>query len=174
MPLFLLCLMIFACRIVDVSLATIRTVFTVKGKTLFATLVGFVEVLIWFLVVRQALNTSESGILVALSYAGGFAAGTYIGGIISRLIIVSKVQLQVITSNKNDKLIDEIRDNGFGLTILDVSSNKHTQEKYMIFIETNSKQIKKLKQIILTLDPKAFITVHESTQVFNGYFINKN
>lgn len=173
MSLFLLCLIIFACRIVDVSLATIRTVFIVKEKTIIATLIGFIEVLIWFLIVRQALNTDESGILVALSYAGGFAAGTFIGSFISKLLIVSKVQIQVITSSKNDVLIDTIRDNGYALTVIDITNQKHSQEKYMFFIETSSKQIKKLKDIILKLDSKAFITVHESMQVVNGYFLNK-
>jgi len=58
-----LCLRIFFTRILDVSLGTVRTLFTVKGKTAIASLVGFVEVMVWFLVVRTAFNSDEAGLL---------------------------------------------------------------------------------------------------------------
>ena len=57
MSLFILCTKIFIARIVDVSLATFVTVLTVKGKRLVATIFGFIDVIIWFLVVKEALNT---------------------------------------------------------------------------------------------------------------------
>lgn len=38
---YILCLKIFLVRILDVSLGTFRTILTVKGKTLYASLVGF-------------------------------------------------------------------------------------------------------------------------------------
>ena len=82
----LLCLKIFLVRIVDVTLGTTRTMFTVKGKRLIASLIGFFEVLIWFLIVREALQTEDKSILIAISYALGFATGTYIGGFISVFI----------------------------------------------------------------------------------------
>lgn len=50
MSLFILCTKIFIARIVDVSLATFVTVLTVKGKRLVATIFGFIDVIIWFLV----------------------------------------------------------------------------------------------------------------------------
>ena len=83
----ILCLEIFLVRIIDVSLGTIRTIFSVKGKSLVASLIGFIEVTIWFLIVREALNTDSNSIWVTLSYAGGFATGTYIGGMLSKKFI---------------------------------------------------------------------------------------
>ncbi|MBD3163398.1 MAG: hypothetical protein GF346_13015, partial [Candidatus Eisenbacteria bacterium] len=44
-------LLIIAARIADVSLGTLRTVFIVSGRRVVAFLVGFVEVLIWVVVV---------------------------------------------------------------------------------------------------------------------------
>ena len=68
MELFILCIKIFFVRILDVSLGTLRTMITVKGKMFYASLIGFVEILIWFLIVREALNTDNTSIFVALSY----------------------------------------------------------------------------------------------------------
>ena len=63
MELVFLCIKIFCCRIIDVSMGTIRTINVVKGKTLIGAVIGFFEVLIWFLIVKDALNTELTGIL---------------------------------------------------------------------------------------------------------------
>ena len=44
-------------------MGTIRTINVVKGKTLIGAVIGFFEVLIWFLIVKDALNTELTGIL---------------------------------------------------------------------------------------------------------------
>ena len=89
MEVLFLCIKIFVVRILDVSLGTCRTVMVVKGKTLYATIIGFIEVFIWFLIVREALNTDVESIWIAISYSLGFATGTYLGGIISKKLIKS-------------------------------------------------------------------------------------
>lgn len=67
----LLCVKIFFCRILDVSLSTVRTILSVRGKTLQATAIGFFETLVWFLIVREALASDAGGLALAVSYAGG-------------------------------------------------------------------------------------------------------
>ena len=52
MELLILCFKIFFVRIIDVSLGTFRTMETVKGKTKEATIIGFFELLVWFLIVK--------------------------------------------------------------------------------------------------------------------------
>ena len=52
----LLCIKIFFARILDVSISTIRTVFVLKGKTPIVAMLAFIEITIWFLIVREALN----------------------------------------------------------------------------------------------------------------------
>ena len=45
MALLILCLKVFFVRIFDVSMGTLRTIITVKGKNLYASFIGFLEVL---------------------------------------------------------------------------------------------------------------------------------
>ena len=66
MELAILVLKIFFVRIIDVSLGTARTIIMIKGKSFMASVIGFVEVFIWFMIVREALNTTESGIIIAI------------------------------------------------------------------------------------------------------------
>lgn len=87
MTLVILCLKVFFARILDVSLGTVRTMVTVKGNRLIASVVGFVEILVWFVIVKEVLNTDENSLWLGISYAGGFATGTYLGAFISENIL---------------------------------------------------------------------------------------
>ena len=104
MELLLLCLKIFFCRILDVSLSTIRLVVIVKGKNIFAGLIGICEALIWFLIVREALTFQADSALaywsIALSYAVGFASGTLVGCKLSEIFVGGNVNVQIVTSGK--------------------------------------------------------------------------
>lgn len=166
MTLFLLCVKIFFARILDVSLGTLRTIITVKGKNLYAAMIGFVEICIWFTIVREALNTDETSIFVMFSYAAGYATGTYIGGIISKKVIKGTLSVQVITSDLN--LVDTIRQAGYGVSVMNIKGQEE-KDKYMLYIEVNNKSFSHLRDIISKHDKKAFMVVNETKLVQNGF-----
>lgn len=166
----ILCIKIFFVRIIDVSLGTFRTILTVKGKTPIASLIGFFEVLIWFLIVKEALNTTETGVWVAIAYASGFATGTYIGGYISSHYIKGALTVQIIINKSNTKLIDELRQKGFAVSVMDVEGHDKKNEKVMLFLEIDNNKLRTLKNIVKEQDEKAFIVVNETKYVQNGYF----
>lgn len=173
MDLFLMCLLVFFGRIFDVSLSVFRTLCNVKGKTVIAVIIGFIEALIWFVVIKDAMSTDSTSFLIALAYAGGFAMGTLVGNLLSKVLIKTNVNIQVITSEGNKELIKTIRAAGYGLTSLTVYGKSSQDRKYMLFIETTVKKLKPLKDIIKTNDENAFIIVNESKEVINGYFANQ-
>lgn len=168
MTLFYMCIKIFLARLVDVSLGTFRTINTVKGRDLVAAMIGLVEITVWFLIVKEALNTDNNGFLIVISYALGFSVGTYIGGKISKVFIKSNLEVQVILSNKDDNIVKTIRNNGYGVTAIEVigSNNK----KYMLYIQIRHNTLENLKKLVRKLDNKAFIVVNETKYVENGYF----
>lgn len=167
MELFILCLKIFCVRIIDVSLGTARTIIMVKGKGLIASLIGFVEVFVWFMIVREALNTSESGIIIAISYSLGFAVGTYIGSILSDKFIESTLGVEVITEKK--EMANLIRKKDYAVSVLNVNGQDDVQ-KYMLMIEIKNKKLDELKKLIAELDKDAFVMINETKLVQNGYF----
>lgn len=169
MELFILCVKVFFVRIIDVSMGTFRTVITVKGKRVSATIISFFEALIWFIVVKEALTTDIKSIWIALAYAGGFSIGTYIGSLVSSKFIKGTVGLQVILSSQNDKVIDSLRKQGYGVSVVDVNGHNN-EKKYMLFIEIHSKRYNELSRLIKELDDKAFIVASETKYVINGYF----
>lgn len=168
MSTFLICIKIFFARLIDVSLGTLRTINTVKGKDLIAAFIGLIEITVWFLIVKEALNTTNSSFWIVISYALGFSVGTYIGGKVSKKFIKSNLEVQVILSNCDDNIVNRIRKEGYGVTSIEVNGSK--SKKYMLYIQIRNHSLEHLKKIIKKLDNKAFIVVNETKYVENGYF----
>lgn len=167
--LLMLCIKIFFIRILDVSLGTIRTILIIKGRNVVASITGFLEVAIWFAIVREALNTNETSMWVIIAYAGGFATGTYVGSVLSEKFIGGNFGVQVITEKKED-IIKVLRQIGYAVTVIDIKGQDQENPKYMLFIEINKKKFDNLRNTIKKIDPKAFLVVNETKYVQNGYF----
>lgn len=163
-----MCIKIFLVRILDVSLGTIRTIITVKGKTLLAAIIGFIEVFIWFVVVKEAINVNNNSIFIAISYASGFATGTYIGGILSKILIKSNLTIQIISSKFKD-IAKVLRNSNYGISIVDIDGIDNKIDRKMIITETSSINLVEIRTIIRNIDNKAFVFINETKYVFNGY-----
>src|SRR5688500_13856334 len=73
-------LLIFFLRLCDVSLGTLRTLYVVRGDRLRAVPLAFVESLIWIIAIARIMKEVTGGnYFNMLAYAGGFAAGCYVG-----------------------------------------------------------------------------------------------
>lgn len=165
---FILCLKIFFVRILDVSLGTIRTMFVVRGKKLISSIIGFFEILVWFLVVKEALQTESNSIFIAISYSLGFATGNYIGALLSDKLITGNVSVQVFTNNNNLEKI--LREHGYGVSSVVYTGYEEEAHKHMLFINVDKKKDKALRELIKKNDKEAFIIVNETKYVENGYF----
>ena len=165
---FILCLKIFFVRILDVSLGTIRTMCVVRGKKLISSMIGFFEILVWFLVVKEALQTESNSIFIAISYSLGFATGNYIGALLSDKLITGNVSVQVFTNNNNLEKI--LREHGYGVSSVVYTGYEEEAHKHMLFINVDKKKEKALRELIKKNDKEAFIIVNETKYVENGYF----
>ncbi len=162
------CIQIFAARIVDVSLGTLRTVFFVKGKTIEPFIIAFFEVLIWYIVAREALNTEGNTVLIAVSYAGGYATGTFIGSKLSNLLVKGVIGIQAVIKNNSEKLVKDLRNKGYGVSVMDLKNDYDGNTKDMLFIQTKNNKLKEVTNIIKKFDKDAFIVVNETKLVQNG------
>lgn len=169
MEILLLCIKIFFVRVFDVALGTVRMLFTVKGKRFVASTIGFIEMLIWFLIVKEALNTDLTSIWIAVSYAGGYALGTLLGSYLSERLISGMVTVQAILSSTNDEVVTMIRKAGYAVSVLDVKG-QDDKPKYLLLIEVNKKRQNAIRKLIKELDARAFVIINDSKTVYNGYF----
>ena len=149
----------------DVSIGVIRTVELVKDNTKRASFLAFLEVLIWFLIAKEALTTSDFNLMIAICYSLGYATGTYLGSFLSKKLIKGSVGLQVISSKITDNKILRLKKAGYGIS----SINMDDKNKKMLFIQVDKRKLSKLLGILEEIDPKSFITVNETKKVYRGY-----
>lgn len=88
-------LLIFFARVFDVSLGTLRIIFTARGRRYLAPLLGFVEVFIWIVIVSQITRGADN-LAAYLAYAAGFAAGNYVGIWIDNRLAIGNLILRMI------------------------------------------------------------------------------
>ena len=165
MKLLLLCMKIFFARIMDVSLGVVRTMELVKNNTFKAVVIAFFEVLIWFLIAREALSTSEFNILIAIFYALGYSCGTLIGSYFSKFFIKGISSVLIISSNIRNKDINYIKKRGYGISSLTLDNNKK-----MLFIQIENRSLNDLLKVIRCIDDGSFISVLDTKNKINGYF----
>ena len=162
------CIGIFFARAIDVTFGTLKTIYMVKGKALKTAIIAFVEVFIWFVVAREALNTEINSLWIPISYALGYSTGTLVGTFISNHFVSGLVCVQVITKKDNSKLIETLREKGYGISIMELKNDYDKVKREMLLIEIQKKSLKELKNIIELNDPSAFIIVNDSKVVHNG------
>lgn len=163
-----LCLIVFIARIIDTSLSTVKTVLIVKDKTILATLTAFIEVIVWFLIVREALATEANPFLIALSYASGYACGVLVGMYLTDRFVESNVSVNIVVKQKKE-IVNALIDNNFTVSVSRIKGKDLISNKYMVFVATTNKRVPELKRLVTEIDDHAFIVVSENKYTVGGY-----
>ncbi len=159
----LLPLFIFFARIMDVSLGTLRIIFTTKGIKKMAPIFGFFEILIWLLAISRIMQNLDNWVCY-LAYAAGFATGTYIGILLEEKLAIGHEMIRVITRKDATQLIETLRSKGYGVTA--VRAQGIEGEVAVIYIIARRSMIQEVLDEINVFNPRAFYTV-ESIKYVN-------
>ncbi len=168
---WLLPIMIFFGRIVDVSLGTLRIIFVSKGDKAKAPLIGFVEVFIWVVIISQILVRAND-MVSYLSYAAGYAAGNYIGLIIEDKIAYGIVLCRIYTHKDGRDLVQTLNKLDVGATL--TRGVGSTDEVDIVEIVVGRKEFKKLANTLDQFDSNIFYVVEDVRSKKNGIFPKKD
>jgi uncharacterized protein YebE (UPF0316 family) len=164
-------LIIFFSRVCDVSLGTLRHVFISKGFRKIVPLLGFVEVLIWIIVVAQVMKNLNN-IACYLAWAGGFATGTYVGLFIEERLALGLQVIRIITNQNCDDLIEALKTDNHGITVVDAQGAVGPVK--MIFTIIKRKNVKTVVKLIREYNPTAFYSIEEIKNTSQGVFTNNS
>ena len=165
----LLYTIIFFAKIIEVSISTIRVVFIGKGERAKGAILGFVEIMIWLVVVSSVLNNITEDPIKMLIYAAAFSLGNYLGVTIESKIAVGLASIQVVVNEKDgDVLADILREQGYGVTIIE-GKGKNESIKNLLFIQLKRKKIPEAVKLVKQHNPEAYITVNDIKSMMGGY-----
>mgnify|MGYP000873817575 CR=1 FL=1 len=161
-------LFIFFARIIDVSLATFRVLMLMRGERVRAAFTGFFEVSIYILALgRVVQHLNEPWKIIA--YALGFSCGTIAGGWLEERLAVGYNLVQVIPKTHSGKLISLLRENNFGVTVLE--GQGRSGPRYILNITTRRKEIPRLLALLEETDPRAFVTIFDARRTQGGFIV---
>ncbi len=151
-------LLIFCARMLDVSIGTLRVVFTSRGNKNVAPLLGFVEVLIWLVAIGQVMQNLNN-VACYLAWAGGFAAGNFIGLSIEERLALGQVVIRTITAQPAVALIERLREEGYRLTVVDAQGARGPVN--LLFLVVSRKKKDDVIKLITEFNPKAFYSIED-------------
>ena len=163
-------IVIFAIRILDVSLATLRMLLSVRGQRALVPIIGFFEVLLWLFAAGNAIRYLSSPYHV-LGYAGGFAAGTVVGLWVEEKLAFGLATVRVISAHGGLELADALRDMGIGVTEF-TGQGRHGRVA-VVYTVARRAEIDRILRIADRHDPAAFITVEEPRAIHRGRMLQK-
>ncbi|MBE6619078.1 MAG: DUF2179 domain-containing protein [Ruminococcaceae bacterium] len=165
----LVCILICGAKIVEISIQSLKTCMMVKGQRLRAAGLGFIECLIWGLVISTIIGTLGDNIILLLFYCIGYAAGLFIGSTIESKIALGTSNLELIASDESTKKISAyLKEQNRGYTVFEGHGSKDKMN--MIFIVLSRKETPAvLKDIRRVCDNKVFVVASDVSKYAGGY-----
>ncbi|MHB9144062.1 MAG: DUF2179 domain-containing protein [Symbiobacteriia bacterium] len=160
-------LFIFAARIIDVSLSTVRMLLLVRGKRVPAAILGFFEVSVYIIALGRVM-ASLSNPWNLLAYALGYATGNFVGSAIEEHMALGYLTVQVMTQDLGADLSDLLRARGFGVTA--VYGEGRDGPRQILYISLKRKLLPQLMETLEVQEPNAFTTVMDTRLTQGGVF----
>ncbi len=158
-------ILIFLARIIDVSIGTLRIIFVSRSMQKLATIAGFIESLVWLIAVGQIVQ-NLTNVWNYLAFAGGFAAGNYIGIYLEGKLAYGLQCIRIITQTDATDLINYLQESKFGMTSVSATGKKGNVRLILSIIKR--KDLHELMEVINTYNPNAFISVEDIRSVKEG------
>ena len=169
LPPFAVWFIVCGAKIVEISIQSLKTCMMVKGQRLKAAGLGFIECMIWGLVISTIISTLGDNFILLFFYCTGYAVGLFLGSTIENKIAIGTSNLELIASDESTELITAyLKERNMGYTVLEGRGSKDKMN--MIFIVLARKEAPRvLKEIRKVCDNKVFVSVSEVSKYAGGY-----
>ena len=163
---YLVALLIFCMRILDVSIGTVRVIYTIRGQRAASVFLGVIESGIWIFAISRAFKYVETPVSM-VGWALGFGAGTFVGITLEKWIATGHIVIRVIGSDHAEQLRLALMKEDVGVTGLHGEGRDGRNQ--ILFVVAHRRRGKHLLGVIQQIDPEAFITIDPISQAIGGY-----
>lgn len=164
-------LLIFLLRVVDVSMAVMRTIIAVRGRRGLAACISFFEVLIWIVAAGYALRHLDS-IFHVVGYAAGCAVGNYLGVWLEGRFALGICVVRAVVSERGEQAVTtaavaRLRSEGYAVTEMPGQGLEGAVSVLNTVVQRRNvpRVMKRLGESV----PGAFITVEDIRTAQGGY-----
>jgi uncharacterized protein YebE (UPF0316 family) len=160
-------LFVFAMRVIDMSLDTLRMLFMMRGRKLLSGVIGATQAAVFILAVSKVLS-GPLNFWTILGYASGFGAGVILGMVAEERLAMGYGMFRIYSPARGAAIAKALRDSGHAATEFAAQGKDGTVT--VVNCAVARKEIPTVKAIIDGADPHAFVTVDEVRPLQHGYF----
>ncbi len=159
-------------KVVEVSIGTLRIVLITRGERVLGAFLGFLEVLIWIILVSTVLTDISSDPIKVVVYAAGFGLGNYVGSILEEKLGIGNVRVEAIVLEEHgEELATKIREKGYAVTILEGKGMNY--DRNVLLMNIRRKDCQGVVGMIKSIQGNVVITMNDIKPVYGGYGILK-
>lgn len=160
-------IVIFASKILENALATLRVIFVSNGNKLLGSILNTVCSVIWVFTAGVVIVDINKDIIKVIAFCLGSGIGSYVGSYIENKLALGNNLVMCIIDKDELSIIDNLRNKGYGIT--SVSGYGKDTEKYVLFIFTTRKKRKCLVEDIKELSEDCVIISENANSIYGGY-----
>lgn len=160
MDIWLLGVIVFLARIVDVSVGTLRTISIIQGRTKIAFFLAFIETTVWLLVLSAVLPQVLSSPILGVFYAFGFASGNVVGILVEKRLAMGYINFRIITNKFVKEITALLREKGFAVTTFQGEGKDGIVTE--IYVAAERKNLPMLIKLVKEIEPDAFYIAEQA------------
>lgn len=165
----LIALGIFALRVLNQSLDTLRVMMMMRGRQLVTWLLGFAETVIFVITLSTVINDLNN-LLNIVGYAAGFATGNVLGVWVEGRLALGYIHLRVISPKRGSAVAGKLRQEGYAVT--EIPARGRDGAVTLLNISIRRKDVTRVRQLVQEVDEGAFITGEEMLPIGRGFWGN--
>lgn len=151
----------------EISLGTLRMIVVANGKKWLGAFLQLAQALVWIFSTGAVLVGINKDILKIVVFAAGSFVGSYVGCFIEEKLAIGSNMIICITDLGREKMLNELRERGFAVTVMKGCGMEKEKEVYMIV--TPRKKRRKAVIILKKHDRNCMIISSSAIPVSGGY-----
>lgn len=164
---WLAALTIFAMRVTDMSMDTLRVLFVMRGRKGIAWVLGFFQSMIYIIAITTVLSQLKNPLNI-VGYAAGFATGNVIGMLIEERLAIGHIHLWIISPRLGVAMAQFLRDQGYGVT--EIPARGKDGMVSVLSVSVLRKDVQHVEMLVHEKDPDAFMTSEDVRPVRRGFW----
>ncbi len=168
-------LLVFLLSVVNVTLMTMRQIVAVRGHRAPAAGLGFFQMLFYLVALGGALSHLGS-VLHVLGYAGGYAAGCFVGVTVEHRLALGTSVVQAVFpereeqdrhTNRGPEVAQKLREQDFA-TVETPARDWHGDAR-LVSVVVPRRRVEQVVETVERGDPAAFISIEDVEATRGGF-----
>lgn len=159
--------LIFALRVLDMSLDTVRLLFVLRGRKAIVWVMGFLQALVFVVAIASVLSDLDNPLNI-LGYAAGFATGSVVGMWIEEKLAIGHIQMRIVSPRLGPAVAERLRSEGYAVT--EIPARGKDGMVTVLSCSVLRRNVRRVRDLVSQVDPATFITAEDVRPVRRGFW----